>query len=101
MKEQWKPVKGFEGKYIVSNLGNVMSLPRTILNRLGREYTVDGFTLSKRISDTGYENVYLGNSVSKSVHRLVAEAFVQNPNRFSEVNHIDGNKKNNCASNLE
>lgn len=101
MKEQWKPVKGFEGKYIVSNLGNVMSLPRTILNRLGREYTVDGFTLSKRISDTGYENVYLGNSASKSVHRLVAEAFVQNPNRFSEVNHIDGNKKNNCASNLE
>lgn len=101
MKERWKPVKGFEGKYIVSNLGNVMSLPRTILNRLGREYTVDGFTLSKRISGTGYENVYLGNSVSKSVHRLVAEAFVPNPNGFPEVNHIDGNKKNNCASNLE
>lgn len=40
MKEQWKPVKGFEGKYIVSNFGNVMSIPRTYTNKLGREYTV-------------------------------------------------------------
>ena len=45
MKEQWKPVKGFEGKYIVSNFGNVMSIPRAYTDKLGREYTIDGFTL--------------------------------------------------------
>ena len=101
MKEQWKPVKGFEGKYIVSNLGNVMSIPRTYTDKLGREYTIDGFTLTKQESNAGYENVFFGSSISKSVHRLVAEAFVPNPNGFPEVNHIDGDKKNNCASNLE
>src|SRR5699024_12319359 len=101
MKEQWKPVKGFEGKYIVSNFGNVMSIPRTYTDKLGREYTIDGFTLTKQESNAGYENVFFGSSISKSVHRLVAEAFVPNPNEFPEVNHIDGDKKNNCASNLE
>lgn len=53
MKEQWKPVKGFEGKYIVSNFGNVMSIPRTYTDKLGREYTIDGFTLTKQESNAG------------------------------------------------
>ena len=101
MTEQWKPVKGFEGKYIVSNFGNVMSIPRTYTNKLGREYTVGGFTLVKHDDTNGYDKVWLGDSVMKSVHRIVAEAFVPNPNGVSEVNHIDGNKKNNCALNLE
>ena len=101
MKEQWKPVKGFEGKYIVSNLGNVMSIPRTYTNKLGREYTVDGFTLVKHDDTNGYDKVWLGDSVMKSVHRIVAEVFVPNPYGYSEVNHKDGNKKNNCVENLE
>ena len=45
--------------------------------------------------------VWLGDSVMKSVHRIVAEVFVPNPYGYSEVNHKDGNKKNNCAANLE
>lgn len=101
MTEQWKPVKGFEGKYIVSNFGNVMSIPRTYINKLGREYTIDGFTLVKHDGTNGYERVWLGDSVKKSVHRLVAEVFVPNPYGYTEVNHKDGNKKNNRASNLE
>lgn len=101
MKEQWKPVKGFEGKYIVSNFGNVMSIPRTYTNKLGREYTVDGFTLVKHDDTNGYDKVWLGDSIMKSVHKIVAEVFVPNPYGYSEVNHKDGNKKNNCAANLE
>lgn len=101
MKEHWKPVKGFEGKYIVSNFGNIMSIPRTYINKLGRKYTIDGFILVKHDDTNGYDKVWLGDSVMKSVHRIVAEAFIPNPDGFSEVNHIDGDKKNNCASNLE
>lgn len=55
MVEQWRPVRGYEGKYIVSNKGNVMSVPRTYIDKTGREYTVDGVTLSKCDDARGYE----------------------------------------------
>lgn len=101
MKEQWKPVKGFEGKYIVSSKGNVMSVPRTYTDELGRDYMVDGITLTKCDDARGYDRVKFGDSGMMRVHRLVAEAFIPNPLNLPEVNHKDGNKKNNCVENLE
>lgn len=91
-KEVWKDVKGYEGRYQVSNLGNVKTL-----NFMGRGIETN---LKKSMSPQGYEVVRVGDKL-ELVHRLVAEAFIENPNNYPIVNHIDENKTNNMASNLE
>lgn len=92
-EETFLPVVGYEGLYEVSNLGNVRTL-RT--NRL--------MTSAMNGKKHGYRTVGLcKNGVSKStgVHRLVAKAFIPNPNNYPQVNHIDGVPSNNRADNLE
>lgn len=92
--EQWLDIKGYEGYYQVSNYGNVRSLPRQ---------RTKGVILKPNIRN-GYESVILcsdGNVKNVSVHRLVATAFIENKNKFDIVNHIDENKLNNNANNLE
>ena len=95
MNETWKPISGYEGLYEVSNLGNVRSLKRANTN---------GRVLKQGWRPNGYLIVSLSKNnrqKTKLTHRLVAEAFIPNPNRLSEVNHKDGNKENNCVDNLE
>ena len=88
--EQWKVVKGFEN-YLVSSLGNV----KTINGKL-KKVVYD----SK--NDYGYVELWKNNKGKKfRIHRLVAEAFIPNTLGKEQVNHIDGDKKNNCVSNLE
>lgn len=92
MKEEWKPIKGYEGLYEVSNMGRVKSLHRS-----------QGIIL-KQGTFHGYMKVGLhknGTRSTKKVHRLVATAFIRNPNNYEFVNHKDGNKKNNTVDNLE
>lgn len=88
--EIWKEIKGYEGKYYVSNLGNIVN--------------ADGKRVGVELSQKGYERVQLydghGAKTNKKVHRLVAEAFIPNPYNLPQVNHIDENKRNNCVSNL-
>lgn len=96
--EEWRDVIGFEGYYKVSNLGRVKGLMR----KIGR----NRFVMPKLITPVGYRYksvcLYRDNVLSnKLVHRLVAEAFVPNPNNLPEVDHKDTNALNNCASNLE
>lgn len=108
-KEIWKDIKDYKGLYQVSNYGNVRSLTRNRLqyNHTGiAKRTYYGKFLKKQlIKTTGYYYVTLYDSRKKvkmkSVHRLVAEAFILNPNSYPVVNHIDGNKLNNNVSNLE
>ena len=98
--EVWKDVVGFEGFYKVSNKGNVYSVER--LNSRG--YRCGARILKPRYDKDGYLIVGLyinGVGKKKRVHRLVTEAFVPNPNNFSQVNHLDENKANNELSNLE
>lgn len=101
MTEEWRPVKGYEGFYEVSNKGNVRSLDR----KSGR-YVRKGRWLRPFLvpDENGYKHVCLsayGVREQKAVHRLVAEAFVRNPDNKPQVNHIDENKLNNTADNLE
>lgn len=99
-----KPVVGFEGRYEVSDDGKVYSLPRMRKGRGGAPTPVSGCELKQRFDHSGYPTVSLRDgsaSFNRSVHRLVAEAFIPNPLGKPAVNHIDENKANNCVSNLE
>lgn len=93
--EVWKDIEGYENEYQISNMGRVKSLKNKntilimspILSRTQNYYTIG-------LTKNGQKKHY-------SVNRLVAEAFVPNPNNYKEVNHIDENTKNNRADNLE
>ncbi len=99
-KERWRWVKGYEGMYMVSDEGRVMSVPRNTASGL-----YCGTVLAQRPYRSGrYKAVTLSRNSERrcfSVHRLVAEAFIPNPEGKSQVNHKDGNKNNNVLSNLE
>lgn len=98
--EIWKDVVGFEGLYKVSDKGNVYSVERK--DTLGRKW--GGLTLKPAYDKDGYITVSLcknGIRKSKTIHRLVAQTFIPNPNNYLEINHKDENKTNNHVENLE
>ena len=106
MIELWKSIEGYEGIYEVSNFGNIRSLDRTITqtSRWGTDQTYKLYSQLIKPKMVGtYQAVKLNNRGCKNVyvHRLVAQTFIDNPSKFKEVNHIDGNKLNNKVDNLE
>lgn len=108
MEEIWKPIKGYEGFYEVSNLGRIKALSRKVLVSKNGDITYyrkkKEHIMSQPYSSNGYKQICLsknGKTRLFRVHRLVAEAFIENPDRLPEVNHIDESRDNNRADNLE
>lgn len=102
--EIWADIPGYEGYYQISNKGRVKSLPRWIHYSDGRVYFYDGVILKNKHDHGGYCAVELTintNLETRKVHRLVAEAFIPNPDNLPQVNHKDENKDNNSVKNLE
>ena len=109
MEEIWKDIKGFEGRYQVSNMGRVRSLDMVLEGKNRNspytfEYQRSGKVLKPLKKRNGYYQVCLrhnGKAKYISIHRLVALAFIPNPNKLSCVNHKDEDKANNIESNHE
>src|SRR3990167_6659485 len=102
MEEIWKDIKGYEWFYQVSNLGGVKSLSRLIKRKVWTPY--NGKALKGHNDKDGYLKVLIrNNEIVKYlfIHRLVAISFMENQYNKPQVNHIDGNKKNNVVENLE
>lgn len=102
--EIWKPVRGYEGLYEVSNRGNVRSIGHYGRTSRGNGlHYFEGRVLSIGKSGGGYSQVQLckNGRKCKFVHRLVAEAFISNPDNLPQVNHINENINDNRVENLE
>ena len=96
MKEEWKPIEGYEGLYEVSNMGRVKSLN---YRHTGKERILKG-------GDDGYGYLCVnlckdGKANKGKIHRLVAQAFLENPQNLPEVNHKNEDKTDNRVENLE
>lgn len=103
MEEIWKDIKGYEGWYQVSNLGRIKSLARTFVRKNGTSFKVRERILKCALDHGGYPYVTLiklKERYNKSIHRLVAQAFIPNPENKPHIDHIDANPKNPMANNL-
>jgi hypothetical protein len=100
---EWKNANGYEG-YLVSNTGLVQSIDRHVELKNGKKRFLRARPIKSRINNFGYVEVRLsknGNTKTCFVHRLVAKAFIPNPNNLPQVNHLSGNKQDNTVENLE
>lgn len=101
--EIWKKIDGYED-YSISNTGKIMFDGKTVIDIFGKKREYAPHIVAQCVNSSNYKKVVLRNengSKNFYVHRLMAQAFIPNPENLPEVNHIDGNKWNNNISNLE
>lgn len=110
LTEEWRDIAGFDGRYQISNIGNVRSIPYVSYQESSHPGKMmykrhPGKILNPTDNGNGYKIICLRICGRKRknfyVHRLVAEAFIPNPDGLKEINHIDFDKGNNVVSNLE
>lgn len=102
--ELWNDIKYFKDWYSSSNTGRIKSLSRTVIYSNGGIRDVPSFLVKGSLSKNGYLRVALyknGSAKYFSIHRLVAETFIPNPDNLPQVNHINGIKTDNSVENLE
>jgi hypothetical protein len=99
----FQPINGYENLYEINEFGDVKSLSRSFINNKGYECFTKERILKPQLRNSYFFVRLCKNNIKKvfSVHRLVAQCFVPNPENKPFVNHIDGNRLNNNASNLE
>lgn len=104
MTEIWRDIQGYEGRYQISSLGRVKSLSRNVNNHTGH-IKLNECILKQRTDYKGYMRIDIRDNTGVrhyfGIHRLVAQAFIPNPNNKPQVNHINGNKADNRLENLE
>lgn len=101
--EEFRDIENFEGLYQISNYGRVKSLERFKRNHT-KVQKVEEQILKSHLNNRGYYYAMLnkeGEQNHKTIHRLIAQAFIPNPNNLPCINHIDGNKLNNSLDNME
>ena len=99
MEKMWKEIPDTDGKYLISTDGEVMAISRRV--KFGNVYR---WTKTKLLTPRDNGKGYLELEFLRKhryIHRLVAEAFIPNPQNLQQVNHKDENKSNNCVENLE
>lgn len=104
IKEIWRPIKGYENLYEISNHGRIKGVDRYVKGRYGNLRFQKGHIRKATYNNRGYQAIPLckdGKYKTFLVHRLVAETFIPNPDNLPEVNHKDENKENNYVDNLE
>lgn len=100
MKEIWKDIPNYEGLYQASNYGNIKRILFINNKIIKKQNKILKQTINKK--NRKYVSLYKNNNRKNClVHRLVAQAFMPNPNNYPEINHIDGNPLNNSINNLE
>lgn len=104
VEEEWRDIEGYVGIYQVSNLGRIRGIDRTVKTKRGKEVFVKGVVISHQSKNNGYLFVELnknGRGKNYPIHRIVAKAFIPNPENKPYVNHIDYDRTNAKAYNLE